>query len=47
MVQREVAIESGWLDRVRDADWHYIERIVERYGEDKLVHVQNSLFVHN
>ena len=47
MVQREVAIEAGWLDKAKDADWTYIERIIERYGEENLVHVQNTLFTHN
>ena len=47
MVKTSIAKEVGWFSRGYAADWHYILALKEKYGNDKFLKVNKTLFMHN
>lgn len=48
-VRKEYALEIGWPSREHAADWHYIFKLIEKYGRDRVVRVPDDpvLAIHN
>lgn len=47
MVRRDALLAVGWKSRDYSADWVCIAELVERFGVDAFVKIDNVLFVHN
>lgn len=47
MVRTDVAKEIGWETSVTWEDWVFIQKVVNKYGEDRIKKVPKMLYVHN
>jgi hypothetical protein len=47
MVRSEIAKEFGWKDRIFEADWKFIEKVITKYGTSDIIKINKGLFVHN
>lgn len=47
MTRTEAAKKIGWFSREYVADWYYIERLRDTYGEDRFIKIDKTLFIHN
>ena len=47
MTRRQAALEVGFTSRRHEADWDYIQHILENHGVDKFRKVNKALFIHN
>lgn len=46
-VQSAVAKEIGWKSMEFEADWHYMEEVIQKYSFDAFNKIHQCLFVHN
>ena len=47
VAERELAVKAGWPTRRWEADWDWIQAMIDIESRDAFMHIEETLFIHN